>query len=91
MESDLDKLKLMVKTSMKVLIYIDYRGVVKKENQIVRAINATSSQVCKIVLRFEKEKLVNVERKGRVSQITLTEKGKRISENLKKINQIMIK
>lgn len=83
------KLSFFVKLPVKILIYIDYMGVVKKEVQIGKVINCTYSQVSKIIIGFEKAGLVEIERKNRMSKITLTPKGKTIAKSLKSINEIL--
>lgn len=91
MAKELDELTIMVKAPMRILIYINYLNVVKKENQISRTLNITPNQVCRVIQRFKKTGLVVTERKSRMTQMTLTNKGRKIAENLRKINQVMIK
>jgi predicted transcriptional regulator len=54
-------------------------------SNIAKEVDCTYSHTVRIIQQLEKEGLLTFDKAGRIKTITLTKKGKDISENLKKL------
>ena len=79
--------KLMTQVPVKVLMCIS-----KKNNylsKVMREIGCTYSHITKIGNKFEELKLINRKKEGRMTEVTLTEKGLKIQEHLNEIKKLL--
>jgi predicted transcriptional regulator len=57
----------------------------KYGSQLAKEVDCTYSHAVRIIQQLEKEGLLTFDKEGRINTITLTKKGREISETLKKL------
>ena len=72
-----------------MLVKINQSGSEIYASSLAKQVDCTYSHVVKILQQMEKNDLVNFEKRGRLKVLTLTKKGKEVSENIDRIANLL--